>query len=241
MDNTAILTPDNFDQKPSPKPPAGQVPPQPESDHNEPVFSGVNDYHTLSSADTEELPRAESAARRTAHRSRIPFLQLLAVLAGGAAGAYFALNLPAGADLSGSLLCRSGDFGAMLLRRLAWDGAFLLAEYLCGYFALGWLLVWAVPLVCGLGTGAALAGAFAAGTNAAPLIIPAAGTAIAASLAAGTSRNMSAQLMDLVTSPCGVVSDSPAAGDYTLKFLAWGGVMTALALIECAVRCLTTA
>ena len=128
----------------------------------------------------------------------------------------------------------------MLLRRLAWGGAFLLAEYICGYFALGWLLVWLAPLVCGLGTGAALAAAFTAGTSAAPVVIPAAVSAFVVAFAAGTSRNMSAQIMQLVSSPCGVVTDSPAAGEYTLRFLVWCGIFTACALLECALRCLLT-
>lgn len=92
-------------------------------------------------------------------RRRIPLFQLFATAAGGGAGVYFAHNAPEGADVSGSLFLLAGDFTGMLLHRLAWGGAFLLAEYICGYFALGWLLVWLAPLVCGLGTGAALAAA----------------------------------------------------------------------------------
>ena len=191
--------------------------------------------------ETEELPRAGSAVRRMEKsRRRIPLFQLFAAAAGGAAGVYFALTLPEGADVSGSLFLLAGDFTGMLLHRLAWGGAFLLAEYICGYFALGWLLVWLAPLVCGLGTGAALAAAFTAGTSAAPVVIPAAVSAFVVAFAAGTSRNMSSQIMQLVSSPCGVVTDSPAAGEYTLRFLVWCGIFTACALLECALRCLLT-
>lgn len=171
-------------------------------------------------------------------RRRIPLFQLFAAAAGGAAGVYFALTLPEGADVSGSLFLLAGDFTGMLLHRLAWGGAFLLAEYICGYFALGWLLVWLAPLVCGLGTGAALAAAFTAGTSAAPVVIPAAVSAFVVAFAAGTSRNMSSQILQLVSSPCGVVTDSPAAGEYTLRFLVWCGIFTACTLVECALRCL---
>lgn len=189
--------------------------------------------------ETEELPRAGSAMRRMEKsRRRIPLFQLFATAAGGGAGVYFALTLPEGADVSGSLFLLAGDFTGMLLHRLAWGGAFLLAEYICGYFALGWLLVWLAPLVCGLGTGAALAAAFTAGTSAAPVVIPAAVSAFVVAFAAGTSRNMSSQILQLVSSPCGVVTDSPAAGEYTLRFLVWCGIFTACTLVECALRCL---
>ena len=191
--------------------------------------------------ETEERPRAGSAVRRMEKsRRRIPLFQLFAAAAGGAAGVYFALTLPEGADISGSLFLLAGDFTGMLLHRLAWGGAFLLAEYICGYFALGWLLVWLAPLVCGLGTGAALAAAFTAGTSAAPVVIPAAVSAFVVAFAAGTSRNMSSQILQLVSSPCGVVTDSPAAGEYTVRFLVWCGIFTACALLECALRCLLT-
>lgn len=189
--------------------------------------------------DTDELPRADSAIRREARRRRrsVPVLQILIAIAGAAAGVYFAMSLPAGADYSGSLLCRSGDFAGLLIYRLIWGGAFLLAEYICGYFALGWLLVWAAPLVCGLGTGAALAGAFAAGTNAAPLIIPAAGAVIAVALGAGTSQMMSGQLLRLISAPRStIISDAPAAGEYTLRFLIWFGILSGFAIVECALR-----
>lgn len=237
MDNTATLVPDKltqfqpgtFPEFPHDSPPdAGQAPV---------TIPGMSLSESRSD-DTEELPRADSALRREARRRRFPLFQLLAAIAGGAAGAYFALTLPEGADLSESLLCRSGDFAALLLRRLAWGGAFLLSEYICGYFALGWLLVWAAPLICGLGTGAALAGAFTAGENAAFLVLPAVGTALTVALAANTSQHMSAQLLQLVSGSRGVVSDSPAAGEYTLWFLVWCGILAAFALVECALRCL---
>ncbi len=187
-------------------------------------------------AETEELPRSGQACRRKSRR-RAPLLQLFFAAAGAAAGAYFAVNVPVGADPSESLFCRQGEFAWLLVQRLGWGGAFLLAEYLCGYFALGWLMVWAAPLVCGLGTGAALAAAFAAGTNAAPLVIPAVGAAVTVALAAGTSQNMSSQLLQLVSAPRGVISHTPAAAEYTLRFLIWFAALCAFAITECTLRC----
>lgn len=239
MDNTALLKPDSRTAFPA-KPYTVPLPDRPDAGQAVPL-PGMSLTGDTTAEDTEELPRAGSAVRRMERsRRRIPLFQLFAAAAGGAAGIYFALTLPEGADISGSLFCCTGDFTGLLLRRLCWGGAFLLAEYVCGYFALGWLLVWLAPLICGLGTGAALTAAFTAGTSAAPVIIPAAVSAFIVAFAAGTSRNMSAQIMHLVSTPCGVVTDSPAAGDYTLRFLVWCGIFTACTLIECALRCLLT-
>lgn len=234
MENTALLEPKVYTARQLPKksPPvsvniAGQA------------ADALPGMSVAAHDDTDELPRADSAIRREARRRRrsVPVLQILIAIAGAAAGVYFAMSLPAGADYSGSLLCRSGDFAGLLIYRLIWGGAFLLAEYICGYFALGWLLVWAAPLVCGLGTGAALAGAFAAGTNAAPLIIPAVGAVIAVALGAGTSQMMSGQLLRLISAPRStIISDAPAAGEYTLRFLIWFGILSGCAIVECALR-----
>ena len=144
-----------------------------------------------------------------------------------------------GADISGSLLCGSGDFLGLLLRRLFWGAAFLISEYVCGFFALGRLLVWAAPLICGLGTGAALAGAFTIeGMNALRLAPGCAGCAAAVIFAAGTSSGMSSQLLRLVSSDKNsIVSTSPAAGEYTLRFLVYLAILSACAIAEAALRC----
>ena len=166
--------------------------------------------------ETAELPRAARSAYR--RRSGIPMLYTFLTAAGLILGIYIAASAP-GADISGSLLCGSGDFLGLLLRRLFWGAAFLISEYVCGFFALGRLLVWAAPLICGLGTGAALAGAFTIeGMNALRLAPGCAGCAAAVIFAAGTSSGMSSQLLRLVSSDKNsIVSTSPAAGEYTLR------------------------
>ncbi len=184
-------------------------------------------------------PRYSERRASRQRGSRVPFFQLVAALAGTAGGVFFTLSAPDGTDFTGSLLCAGGDFAGLLIKRLLWGGAFLLAEYLCGYFALGWLFVWAAPLVCGLGTGAALAGAFANGTNAVPMIFTAAGMVFAVVMGAGTSRLMSCQLLNLISSGKNtIVSASPAAGEYTLRFLIWFAVLAGCAIAEAAIRTL---
>lgn len=186
--------------------------------------------------ETSELPRAARSAYR--RRSGIPMLYTFLTAAGLILGIYVAASAP-GADISGSLLCGSGDFLGLLLRRLFWGAAFLIAEYVCGFFALGRLLVWAAPLICGLGTGAALAGAFTIeGMNALRLAPGCAGCAAAVIFAAGTSSGMSSQLLRLVSSDKNsIVSTSPAAGEYTLRFLVYLAILSACAIAEAALRC----
>lgn len=186
--------------------------------------------------ETAELPRAARSAYR--RRSGIPMLYTFLTAAGLILGIYVAASAP-GADISGSLLCVSGDFLGLLLRRLFWGAAFLIAEYVCGFFALGRLLVWAAPLICGLGTGAALAGAFTIeGMNALRLAPGCAGCAAAVIFAAGTSSGMSSQLLRLVSSDKNsIVSTSPAAGEYTLRFLVYLAILSACAIAEAALRC----
>ena len=186
--------------------------------------------------ETAELPRAARSAYR--RRSGIPMLYTFLTAAGLILGIYIAASAP-GTDISGSLLCVSGDFLGLLLRRLFWGAAFLISEYVCGFFALGRLLVWAAPLICGLGTGAALAGAFTIeGMNALRLAPGCAGCAAAVIFAAGTSSGMSSQLLRLVSSDKNsIVSTSPAAGEYTLRFLVYLAILSACAIAEAALRC----
>lgn len=186
--------------------------------------------------ETAELPRAARSTYR--RRSGIPMLYTFLTAAGLILGIYVAASA-AGADISGSLLCVSGDFLGLLLRRLFWGAAFLISEYVCGFFALGRLLVWAAPLICGLGTGAALAGAFTIeGMNALRLAPGCAGCAAAVIFAAGTSSGMSSQLLRLVSSDKNsIVSTSPAAGEYTLRFLVYLAILSACAIAEAVLRC----
>ena len=186
--------------------------------------------------ETAELPRAARSTYR--RRSGIPMLYTFLTAAGLILGIYIAASAP-GADISGSLLCVSGDFLGLLLRRLFWGAALLISEYVCGFFALGRLLVWAAPLICGLGTGAALAGAFTIeGMTALRLAPGCAGCAAAVIFAAGTSSGMSSQLLRLVSSDKNsIVSTSPAAGEYTLRFLVYLAILSACAIAEAALRC----
>lgn len=193
----------------------------------------------VSDDEIQDPPRAVHRAYR--RRCRVPLLHSFAAATGTAAGAFLAVYAPAGTDFSESLLCTPGDFLWLLTLRLLWSCAFLLAEYILGYFALGGALVWAVPLICGLGTGAALSGAFSIlGIEAVKLVPSCMAIVIAVILGAKTSGAMSVQLLRLVsTSKNSIVATSPAAGEYTLRFLVYLAILSGSAIAEAAVRTLT--
>ena len=186
--------------------------------------------------ETSDPPRAVRRSYR--RRNGIPPMYTLTAVAGLIAGVLAAASLPAGADLSGNILFCSGSFLEILLKKLAWSGVFLLAEYICGFFALGRLLVWLVPLVCGLGTGAALGAAFLLNGADALWMVP--GCAVCTAVivfSAKTSAEMSAQLLRLVsTNKNSIVSTSPAAGEYTLRFLVSLAILSACAIAGAALR-----
>ena len=192
--------------------------------------------------DFDEIPEPPRAVRRVyRRRCRIPLLYSFTAVAGTAAGVFLAAYAPAGTDFSDSLMCASGDFLWLLLVRLLWGCAFLLAEYIIGYFALGGLLIWAVPLIGGLGTGAALSGAFSlSGIDALKLIPTSAVIVIALIMGVKTSCEMSDQLLRLVsTNKNSIVATSPAAGEYTLRFLVYLAILSGSAIVEAAVRSFT--
>ncbi len=183
----------------------------------------------------QEPPRA--IHREYRRRCRIPIGSALAAAAGTAAGVLAAASA-GDLDYSESLLCASGSFWQILGMRLLWGAAFLLAEYILGFFALGDMLVWAVPLVCGLGTGAALTGAFSLHGISAALLIPSCAASVAAVVSgAGVSAAMSSQLLRLVsTDKSSIVAARPAAGEYTLRFLVCLAILLGSFIAEAAFR-----
>lgn len=200
---------------------------------------------TVPRPEASESPAADPprAARRAYPRRRfgVPVLYALDAAAGTAMGVFLAAYAPAGTDFTGSLLCCPGEFLWLTIMRLLWGLAFLAGEYILGYFALGKALVWLVPLACGLGTGAALTAAFSVyGAGAVKLIPTCAVIAAAVVYGARVSGDMSSQLLRLVSSGrnsvVAVVSESPAAGEYTLRFLVCLAAVAGSAIAEAAVR-----
>lgn len=192
---------------------------------------------------SDKTPKAPPAAKEqseAAERSASPRITTnssltlwLAAVCGLTAGLVSAEGAEAGGNV---LLCTEGSFLSLFLSRLAYGGVFLLIEYLLGFFALGEWAVWAVPLLCGLGTGWSAAGAVGqAGTL--PLVIPAAATLLAVIAGARHSGAFSAQLLRVVSgSRTGIVLTADAAGSYTLRFVGCLAAVAAAALFEAAVK-----
>lgn len=136
--------------------------------------------------------------------------------------------------VAGGILVTQGSFLELFLTRVIYGGAFLLVEYILGFFALGGAVVWAVPLMCGMGTGLTLA---AAGAERGALIPGAVMTLAAAVFGAELSDSLSGQLLRvLMGSRTGLVITNGTAGDYTLRFLGLLGVNIAAGLIEAGIK-----
>lgn len=196
--------------------------------------SGTRPVQPTVQAD-ETATQAARGRRRAAHRERagrgtLLLMTLTAVL--GAAGGVIAAG-KCGA-VAGGILVTQGSFLELFLTRVIYGGAFLLVEYILGFFALGGAVVWAVPLMCGMGTGLTLA---AAGAERGALIPGAVMTLAAAVFGAELSDSLSGQLLRvLMGSRTGLVITNGTAGDYTLRFLGLLGVNIAAGLIEAGIK-----
>lgn len=165
-------------------------------------------------------------------RRRSGLILMLAVSAAGAAAG--ALIAPEGALLPGG-----ESFLIMFMRRLLPGCVILLAEYICGYFALGAALVWLLPLAGGLGAGLLLSGLCRCGMwEDFFVLLPSLFSCCAAlSFGADAARDFSLLLLRLVTgNKNSIVMTSPAAGNYTLRIGACLAVLLLSALYEAAVR-----
>ncbi len=189
------------------------------------------------SADISEQPVYERAAHTSRRFERRPYA-LLAAAAGVLGGVVIALFFPiSGGDfLSGVAASAEGGFAAALFRRLGQVGAFLLVEFLLGYFAAGGAVAWIVPLVCGLSSGLTSAGVIAAGGSA-WVILPELLYTVIITAAANTSAELSALLLRLVSGESSsVVTRGRVSRGYDLQYAVYLLLILAVAVIEAAVK-----
>lgn len=177
----------------------------------------------------------------SAHRSRTEHR-----LYGYAAAAFFGIVIGvmivlffplSGADPTLSVTAEAeGGFMGALLRRLSQVGVFCFAEYICGYFAAGGIIVWLAPFIFGLGAGLSCAGICAAGGSAWVILPNLIYTAVL-TLGANTSAEFSQLLLSLIEGKnSSVVVRSNTAGAYNLRFgVLLISILTA-ALIEAAFK-----
>ena len=198
-----------------------------ESSEDNASSTAINEH----SANRSKRPRA-------GHRHTALVLFSLAAAAGIAAGAAVSRFSPMSAESFSASLCMSeqGGFSGILLRRMAQCCAFLLAEYIIGFFAAGGLLVWLAPFVCALGTGLSAAGAVSLGAEPLPIIFGFIYTAVIV-FGAAASCEFSALLLRLVSGGRGsIVTDGSSAYHYTMRFILYLGIIFALAIIEAWAR-----
>ncbi|MGN1111137.1 MAG: hypothetical protein ACI4QY_05740 [Oscillospiraceae bacterium] len=107
---------------------------------------------------SEETPEKERSHVRhpQAHRSSTLIVMALSAVCGAIGGVVASGNVEASREISGSL---SRTFGEIFLNRTIVGAGFLALEYVLGFFALGDLLVWSVPLAAGLGLALRIAAA----------------------------------------------------------------------------------
>lgn len=123
----------------------------------------------------------------------------------------------------------SSGFGNIFFQRTLIGAAFLLAEYILGFFALGDLLVWAAPLCCAMGLSLRIAA-----TESWILLPSAIVTLIACVIGAATSSGFSRALMRLSRGGTVHLGSSPRQ-KYTINFLGYLAAIIAGAIYEGAI------
>jgi len=151
----------------------------------------------------------------------------LTAVCGAVSGAVIAFSGSADSSaleaLSKSL---TGEFGEIFIRSAVIGAAFLAAELIMGFFALGDWLVWILPLCYSMGTALRIA---ASGTG---VLLPSAAAGICAvTFAAATSAAFSQTLLRLSGGGTVYLDTSPRK-NYALAFLGYSVIIAAAAVYE---------
>lgn len=175
----------------------------------------------------EDLPVYTHVRAPELRRSGTRILMGLTAVCGAVSGAVIAFSGnadPAAFDaLSESLV---GEFGELFLRSVIIGGAFLAAELILGFFALGDWLVWILPLCYAMGTALRVA---ALGTG---VLLPSAAARICAvTFAAATSAAFSQTLLRLSKGGTVYLDTSPRR-NYALAFFGYAVIIAAAAVYE---------
>ncbi len=158
-----------------------------------------------------------------ARRSSALIVMGLSALCGAVGGFVVSRSADLSAELAQSLM---KPFGAIFLERTLLGAAFLAVEFVLGFFALGDLLVWSVPLIAGLGLSLRVSATekWALLPSSILLLFI---TAFGAAVSAGFSET----LMQLARGGTVHLGDSPRKL-FTLSFLGYLAVAVACALYE---------
>lgn len=185
----------------------------------------------ISTEPSAEYPRAYSHVRSPElKRGEYVILMSTTALCGSIGGVILALSGQADPSAVARITedLHSG-FGSIFFQRLLIGAAFLLAEYLLGFFALGDLFVWAAPLWYAMGLSLRIA------VTQSWILLPSAiVTAIACITGAATSSGFSRALMRLARGGT-VHLEGSMRQKYTISFLGYLAAMLAGAIYEGAI------
>lgn len=221
----AVSYPNSQSAARQPEPSASKDPAAPR------IYTGRQRAEEKSAPIAEQAQESAHSAPRVERRTSVA-LWLAAVC--GVAGGIIAAGAGGSAD---TLLCSGGgSFLALFLDRLLYCGAFLLAEYLLGFFALGEWVAWLVPLLCGLGAGYSAVGLLGI-KGGGLLLVPAALSLVCVVFGAAKAERFSAQLLRVVSgSRTGIVLTNGSLRDYTTGYFGCAVLAVISALIEAAIK-----
>ena len=194
-----------------------------------PITEIIIDGETVDVTDEEpDLPKEYSHVRSPElRRGAAKIVMTLAAVLGTAAGVTAVLTGVFGETASNLLSERfSGGFREVFGTKLLINAGCLAAEFLLGFFALGDILVWVIPLFIGLGAGLTLTAAWSGA-----LLPSALGTIVCGIIGAALSSEFSEELRGFANGTCRRSNDSPAKR-FALRFLALLAGMTLAALYE---------
>lgn len=213
IDFTAGTIPENRADKPEPVP----------------ITEIIIDGETVDVTDEEpELPKEYSHVRSPElRRGAAKILMSLSGIFGTIAGITAVLTGVFGETASKVLSERfSGGFREVFGTKLLINAGCLAAEFLLGFFALGDIMVWVIPLFIGLGAGLTLTAAWSGA-----LLPSAAAGLVCGIIGAALSSEFSEELRGFANGTCRR-SDASPAKRFALRFLALLAGMTLAALYE---------
>lgn len=204
--------------------------PETRADKSEPVSVTeiIIDGEAVDVTDEPELPKEYSHVRSPElRRGAAKILMSLAAVLGTAAGITAVLTGIFGESAAKLLSERlSGGFVEVFGTRLLINASCLAAEFFLGFFALGDILVWIVPLFLGLGAGLTLSAAWSGA-----LLPSYLGTLVCGIVGAVLSSGFSEELRGFANGTSRRSDDSPAK-KFLARFAALLGGMALAAFYE---------
>lgn len=190
--------------------------------------SDTDDFSDSATVTATEQPFSENThyphiRHPKAHRSGTFIVMAVAAVCGVAGGIVVSAN---GSFSEAVSVVAEKPFGEIFLMRLAFGAALLAVEFVLGFFALGDLLVWVVPLFAGLGAGFRIAQTKA--WECMPSYIVLLGVI---TFAAAVSAGFSATLMSLARGGTIHLGSSPRRV-FVLNYLGYLAAIAACALYE---------